>query len=166
MLADFGPRVLKRGGSLVTIIPHYNLPAVLKLFDGKLKWRHLLSMNQAAGPHPRLAMGIEVCHKPMGWWVKGAYPSGRGFLKDQVEITQSAKTLHPWQQDLSWCLYYIEKLTRPGDVVLDPFFGSGTVGEACARLGRRYVAFELDPTTAECARKRLTQLEEASAEGA
>lgn len=35
--------------------------------------------------------------------------------------------------------------TRPGDFVLDPFFGSGTVGIVAQRLGRRYVGIELNP---------------------
>lgn len=45
--------------------------------------------------------------------------------------------------------------TEPGDIVLDPFFGSGTVGEACLRLKRRFVGIELKPDYAEIAAKRL-----------
>ena len=36
--------------------------------------------------------------------------------------------------------------THPGDFVLDPFFGSGTVGVVARRLGRRYVGIELNPS--------------------
>ncbi|MGH9582957.1 MAG: DNA-methyltransferase, partial [Bryobacteraceae bacterium] len=45
--------------------------------------------------------------------------------------------------------------TEPEDVVLDPFFGSGTVGEVCLRLNRRFVGIELKPDYAEIAAKRL-----------
>lgn len=38
--------------------------------------------------------------------------------------------------------------SRPGDEVLDPFFGSGTVGEVAARLGRRWLGVELQPSYA------------------
>jgi site-specific DNA-methyltransferase (adenine-specific)/site-specific DNA-methyltransferase (cytosine-N4-specific) len=45
--------------------------------------------------------------------------------------------------------------TRPGDRVLDPFFGSGTVGVVCQRLGRACLGIELNPEYAELARERL-----------
>ena len=44
--------------------------------------------------------------------------------------------------------------TKPGDLVLDPFFGSGTVGEVCQELGRRAVGIELKPDYVEIAKKR------------
>ena len=45
--------------------------------------------------------------------------------------------------------------TRPGDLVLDPFFGSGTVGLVCQELDRRFLGIELNSGYAEIARKRL-----------
>ena len=44
-----------------------------------------------------------------------------------------------------------------GDVVLDPFMGSGTTGEACIHLGRCFVGIERDPAHVELARRRLGQ---------
>lgn len=48
--------------------------------------------------------------------------------------------------------------TRPGDFVLDPFFGSGTVGVVCEELERRYVGIELHPEYIELAASRLDSL--------
>ena len=45
--------------------------------------------------------------------------------------------------------------TREGDLVIDPFFGSGTVGVVCQRLGRRFIGIELNPEYVEIARERL-----------
>jgi DNA modification methylase len=45
--------------------------------------------------------------------------------------------------------------TQPGDVVLDPFAGSGTTGAVAVRLGRNFIGCELNPTYAELARKRI-----------
>ncbi|MCA1567398.1 MAG: site-specific DNA-methyltransferase [Acidobacteria bacterium] len=47
--------------------------------------------------------------------------------------------------------------SKSGSLVLDPFFGSGTVGEVCIEQGRRCVGIELNPEYAEIARKRLAQ---------
>ena len=45
--------------------------------------------------------------------------------------------------------------TKEGSLVLDPFFGSGTVGEICQQFGRRFVGIELNPEYAEIAERRL-----------
>ncbi|MFN9480246.1 MAG: DNA-methyltransferase [Betaproteobacteria bacterium] len=45
--------------------------------------------------------------------------------------------------------------SRPGDFVLDPFFGSGTVGLVCQRLGRRFVGIELNPRYVQIAIERI-----------
>ncbi|MEA2901383.1 MAG: hypothetical protein QOH36_1270 [Actinomycetota bacterium] len=52
-------------------------------------------------------------------------------------------------------------LTRPG-VVLDPFFGTGTVGAVAERFGRDWLGIELSPAYAELARKRLAAIQPAS----
>lgn len=45
--------------------------------------------------------------------------------------------------------------TQPGDVVLDPFFGTGTTGAVAKRLGRRWIGIEVDREYARLARKRI-----------
>ncbi len=45
--------------------------------------------------------------------------------------------------------------TRPGDRVLDPFFGSGTVGVVCEALNRSYIGIELNPEYLDMASNRL-----------
>lgn len=48
--------------------------------------------------------------------------------------------------------------SAPGSHVLDPFFGTGTVGEVCLETGRRCTGIELNPEYVEIARKRLTSV--------
>ncbi|KVT95592.1 DNA-methyltransferase [Burkholderia ubonensis] len=47
--------------------------------------------------------------------------------------------------------------SRPGDVVFDPFFGSGTTGQVAQRLGRRFLGCELNPDYEPLQRDRLRQ---------
>ncbi|HEF4774345.1 DNA-methyltransferase [Burkholderia multivorans] len=47
--------------------------------------------------------------------------------------------------------------SRPGDVVFDPFFGSGTTGQVAQRLGRRFLGCELNPEYESLQRDRLRQ---------
>jgi DNA modification methylase len=48
--------------------------------------------------------------------------------------------------------------SRPGDVVLDPFFGSGTVGKVAEQLGRQWIGCELNQDYADIARVRTAQI--------
>jgi modification methylase len=62
---------------------------------------------------------------------------------------------HPTQKPLALLERVLLASTRPGDLVLDPFFGTGTTGAAAKRLGRRFVGIERDPDYARLARERL-----------
>src|SRR5205814_2353206 len=54
--------------------------------------------------------------------------------------------------------------TRPGDIVLDPFFGTGTTGAVARRLGRRFIGIERDPAYAVIARRRIAEVSPAASE--
>ena len=49
--------------------------------------------------------------------------------------------------------------TKPGDVVLDPFFGTGTTGAVAKRLGRQWVGIERDPDYAAAAAERIARVQ-------
>ena len=62
--------------------------------------------------------------------------------------------VHTAQKPISLMLELVELFSDPGEVVFDPFAGSGTTGVAALRLGRRFIGIELDETCAELARER------------
>jgi site-specific DNA-methyltransferase (adenine-specific) len=62
---------------------------------------------------------------------------------------------HPAAKPVPLMRYLIRQLTDPGDLILDPFAGSGTTGVAAALEGRRCLLVEQDPAYAEIARKRV-----------
>ena len=161
-LADTTPRIMKRGASLITLLGHYALEEVMEIFKGKLKYRWLFCMNQESGKHARMAMGIEVTWKPALWYVKEAYPQGRGFIKDMLYITGADgqnKKLHKWEQDISWAQFFVEKLTNEGDTVLDPFGGSGTTAIACLNANRRYILIKKEKEYIDIINKRIAEHE-------
>ena len=111
-------------------------------------------MWQADGTHPRMAMGIEVMWKPIGWWVKGAWPQGRGFVRDGFSNTQPAKKFHKWEQSLDWAMFCL-KMVPEDAIVLDPFMGGGTVGVACIQTGHNFIGIEFDPDCFSIATTRI-----------
>ena len=54
--------------------------------------------------------------------------------------------------------------TKPGDVVLDPFFGSGTTGAVAKRLGRHFIGIERDADYVKIARRRIAEIVPADSE--
>ena len=65
-------------------------------------------------------------------------------------------TEHPWQKPEKLVERILEASSRPGDLVIDPFLGSGTTAVVARRLGRRCLGFELDPDWVRVALKRLS----------
>jgi modification methylase len=65
---------------------------------------------------------------------------------------------HPTQKPEALLHRVIVAATRPGDVVLDPFFGSGTSGAVAKRLGRRWIGIERDPGYIKLARARIAKV--------
>lgn len=67
----------------------------------------------------------------------------------------SEGSYHPAQKPLALMRHIIYSSTRPGDLILDPFMGSGTTGVACLQTGRRFVGIERDPAYFATAVHRL-----------
>ncbi|MGA0598933.1 site-specific DNA-methyltransferase [Enterovirga sp. CN4-39] len=76
--------------------------------------------------------------------------TGEERLKDA-----SGRKTHPTQKPEALLARILMAASNPGDVVLDPFFGTGTTGAVARRLGRRFVGIEREETYAEAARRRI-----------
>ena len=66
---------------------------------------------------------------------------------------------HPTEKAVSVITPLIKAYSRPGDLVLDPFSGSGTTAVAAALSGRRYIGIELERRYCELARRRLAGIQ-------
>ncbi|MGB9024581.1 MAG: site-specific DNA-methyltransferase, partial [Rhodomicrobium sp.] len=76
--------------------------------------------------------------------------SGPERLRDD-----GGRKAHPTQKPEALLKRVLLATTKPGDVVLDPFFGTGTTGAAAKALGRRFIGIERDPDYAAAARARI-----------
>jgi len=75
--------------------------------------------------------------------------------------TDDGEKVHPTQKPLSLLYRVIMSSTKPGDVILDPFFGSGTTGAAAKLLGRHFIGIEREKAYATHAERRIAQTMEA-----
>ncbi|PZQ80891.1 MAG: modification methylase [Ancylobacter novellus] len=80
--------------------------------------------------------------------------SGGERLKDEA-----GHKVHPTQKPEALLARVILSASKPGDVVLDPFLGSGTTAAVAKRLGRHFVGIERDPSYADAAQARIDAVE-------
>jgi modification methylase len=77
---------------------------------------------------------------------------------------EDGKKAHPTQKPEALLHRVLLAASKPGDVVLDPFFGTGTTGAAAKRLGRRWIGIERDETYAKVAEDRIAAVVPAAPE--
>ena len=73
---------------------------------------------------------------------------------ERVKGDDGAKA-HPTQKPEALLYRILLACTKPGDLVLDPFFGTGTTGAVARRLGRRWIGIEREPAYVKVARERI-----------
>ena len=103
-----------------------------------------------------------------GWWgfccwqpilVYGKDPylqDGKGCRPDTIVYNgRSDKCEHPCPKPTELMKWILERGTRPGETILDPFMGSGTTGVACVKTGRNFTGMEICENYFNVAKKRI-----------
>ncbi|MEZ5939021.1 MAG: site-specific DNA-methyltransferase [Hyphomonadaceae bacterium] len=105
-----------------------------------------------------LKTGNEDLQMRSDWWT---FPicSGHERLKDD-----DGRKVHPTQKPEALLHRILVATTQPGDVVLDPFFGTGTTGAVARLLGRNFIGLERDRDYAKFAESRIERMRTADAE--
>ncbi|HEY0920606.1 DNA-methyltransferase, partial [Devosia sp.] len=84
--------------------------------------------------------------------------TGAERLKDEND-----GKVHPTQKPEALLHRVLNATTKPGDIVLDPFFGTGTTGAVARKLGRRFIGIEREDTYVAAALKRIAATRKLSA---
>lgn len=78
------------------------------------------------------------------------------MLVPKVRQSKEEFNTHPTIKPVHLMQQLVKLVTAEGQVVLDPFMGSGSTGVACRQLGRGFIGYELDPSYFAIAGKRLS----------
>jgi site-specific DNA-methyltransferase (adenine-specific) len=114
-------------------------------------WVRVGAAPQFTGDRPASACeAIAIAHPPgrKSW-------NGGGLHAVWMFGVEHVDRVHETQKPLPLMLRLIDQFTDPGELILDPFCGSGSTGVACLRLGRRCILIERDPVYAATARERM-----------
>lgn len=144
-------------------------------YCGHRQFGPLIEAAEARGYSTRFLVWTKPCPPPA---MKGngyraaaelcvyAFGQGRTFagvqvpnviVSDTFRHGQPGKVDHPTQKPLATIQPLVEHCTRPGDVVLDPFMGSGTTGVACVSASRVFIGMEKEPAYFDIACRRIEE---------
>lgn len=143
-LAILASRVLMPGGSLICYTGQSILPDVLERLKARLRYWWTLALTHEHGGQQLPGKWVMVEWKPVVWFVKD-YRLGREYIADRLRGSRPEKAHHEWAQGIEEVTYLIERLTEPGELICDPFAGSGAFGRAALALERRFVGADLNP---------------------
>lgn len=158
-------RVLKPTGNLL-IFTSYNLLGVWhQLLDPRFDTFQFMVWHKTNPPVKLYKAGflnscelIVVCWNKKHTWNFGRQNEMHNFLESP--ICQGNERLgHPTQKPVSILKKLLVMSSNPGDVIYDPFMGTGSVGEAALLLDRQFIGVEQEPRWYEKARKRLEHVD-------
>lgn len=92
-------------------------------------------------------------------WIRKSHPrfNPEYFKYGEVwNITQEMNSNHPAPFPIELPLRCVQATTSKGDIVLDPFIGSGTTAVACKKTGRNFIGIDMNPEYIKMAERRLS----------
>jgi DNA methylase len=159
-LAELAQRKLKPGGLCAVMIGQLFFDQVFSEITKHLDYYWICGVGGGAGTRSTrifnrrmlnvLRLVVIFAKRPLKQMARSSLP----FMTDLIASEQD-KQHHAWGQGLRQFQHLVEHLSKPGQLVVDPFVGGGTVPVACVATGRRYIGTEIDPGVAAAARARV-----------
>jgi len=153
-LSNFAKRVLKHNGFCIAYSGQMYLPEVMERMSEHLDYYWTFAVYHEG--QTQIVNGINLmCRwKPVLIFQNGKKKIDHTF-QDYFISEQREKTGHDWQQSKSGVAYLIEMFTKPNDLILEPFAGSGTTILVAKEKKRRIMASEIDEQTYNIAKSIL-----------
>lgn len=182
-------RILKENGSIWVIGSYHNIFRVGYILQNLGFWILNDVVWNKTNPMPNFkGTRFTNAHETMIWAVKNPkakYTFNYEAMKALNDDTQmrsiweipictgkerlkneSGEKLHPTQKPEALLYRVLLASTKVGDLVLDPFFGTGTTGAMAKKMGRHFIGIERDVEYVKGARQRIEQIEPMSADAA
>lgn len=118
-------------------------------------WKFHNLLNWRKGAPTRNRWYMKDCEYTLYLWKGRARTISQPGSKQSFDCARPKDAWHRTQKPVELFEHYIVNSTRPGEIVLDPFSGSGTTALAAMRTGRRALGIEIDPETFEKSVERL-----------
>jgi DNA modification methylase len=155
-LAETAARVLKPNRACLAFCAIGSIPEThdaLRAGGLFYRWRLVVRPVNSKEFNGRLMITSQECL----WYEKGKSPIHKSLFDVQMSTIKGHYEFggSNWGKGIDALARFVDALTRPGNLVLDTFGGSGSIAAVCRILGRRYLAFEIDHQTCLDARQRV-----------
>ncbi|CDZ29463.1 site-specific DNA-methyltransferase [Neorhizobium galegae] len=176
-------RVLKPNGTIWVIGSYHNIFRVGAIMQDLNFWLLNDIVWRKVNPMPNFkGRRFQNAHETMIWASRDSKSKGYTFNYDALKASNDdvqmrsdwlfpicsggerlkgddGKKVHPTQKPEALLARVIMASTKPGDVILDPFFGTGTTGAVAKRLGRNFVGIEREQDYIDAASERIASVE-------
>jgi len=138
-------RVLKPSGAIYVFSSTTKLVETLPVFQMYFKLHSLIIWDKLIGRIPRQLSHYKLRYEPIMYGSKGLHRLNK-YADDviQCQIDRGKKRIHPTQKPEEVIRYLMENSTSEGDIILDPFVGSGTTAVVAKKTKRNFIAFDLN----------------------
>lgn len=161
-------RVLKRGGAMIVFMSIIKVETLIRIAERHGLYYKTTGIWHKQNPMPR-NMNLHFVNSTEAWVYfmykkkTGTFNNGGKVVHDFIEtpVTPAGERKHgrhPTQKPEQLMFHFIKILSNEGDMVLDPFMGSGSAGVASVKLGRNFTGIELNPTYYQIAQKRIREV--------
>ena len=151
-LAELSSKSLSKTGVLAVMCGQSYLPEMLAMMTRHIQYRWIMAYLTPGGQSPQIwDRKINTFWKPI--LLFGAREEIGDVVKS--DVNDNDKRFHNWGQSESGMARLVEALTKPTDLICDPFLGAGTTGVVAISLGRRFVGADIDKDKVDIARKRI-----------
>jgi site-specific DNA-adenine methylase len=153
-LARFAKRVLKPHGFCIAYSGQMHLPEVMRRMSEHLDYYWTFAVYHEG--QTQIVNGVNlICRwKPVLVFQNGKKKLDTPF-EDYFISEQREKNAHEWQQSKSGVAYLVERFTKHGDTIFEPFAGSGTTLIVAKNKGRKVLGAEINEETYNIAKALL-----------
>ena len=154
-LSEVAARILKPSGFCICYAAPYHLPTSLRMLSEHLTYYWQMILIQKTETSSIHSVRIRPHYKPILIFQKPPHKTQEEYVSDIIEGSGREKSLHVWQQGEGESIELLKKFTKEGELILDPFGGSGTVAEACRATNRRCIIIEKEEKYVEVIKARM-----------
>ena len=158
-------RVLKKKGNLIMFMSIIKVETLIDLGQNNGFYYKTVGVWHKTNPLPR-NMNLQFINSTETWiymindGTTGTFNNEGKAIHDFIEtatISNKERKFgkHPTQKPIGLLNHFIKLLSNEGDVVLDPFMGSGSSGVSCKILNRKFIGIEINTDYFELSKKRI-----------
>ena len=158
-------RIIKTGGSMIIFMSIIKVETIIKLAEKHGFYYKTTGIWHKLNPMPR-NMNLHFVNSTEAWIYftykkkTGTFNNGNKMIHDFIETSvvsngEKKAGKHPTQKPIALLEHFVKLLSNEGDLVVDPFMGSGSTGVVCKKMGRNFVGVEFDKEYYEIAQRRI-----------